>query len=221
VNLSDTEWEDTPDAAALGAALVDQALLVATARRQLQARLEKAADAALAAALDGTTDPNAPVVPGMDDAVAQALRELEADQLEQAAIAAGAELNAAADQAAADDEPQLYYGSLPEFVERFLVRAYRREIPARRTWCKEWWKHPEVTARLDALWRSWEALRLDPATGMSVWWRDHADHHMARILDVDGPFKGCTTEKHGANGSPLKPLPLDDPTEGLYDGQAG
>jgi hypothetical protein len=215
VNLSDTEWEDTPEAATLGAALVDQALLVATARRQLQARLDKAADAELAAAIGGAADPTAPVVPGMADAVAQALRELEADQLEQAAIAAGAELNAAADQAAANDQPQLYYGSLHEFVGQFLVRAYRRDIPARRTWCKEWWKHPEVTARLEALWRSWEALRLDPATGMSVWWRDHADHHMARILDADGPFKGCTTEEHGANGL-LKPLPLDDPTKGLY-----
>ncbi|WP_216666160.1 DUF4913 domain-containing protein [Actinomyces faecalis] len=27
--------------------------------------------------------------------------------------------------------------------------------------------------------RSWEHPRQDPATGMSVWLRDHADHHMA------------------------------------------
>ncbi|ONI79127.1 hypothetical protein BWI15_00015 [Kribbella sp. ALI-6-A] len=145
----------------------------------------------------------------------QALRELEDDQLEQDAAAAHAELNAVADQATADAEPQLYYGSLPEFVSKFLVRAYRREIAARRTWCKQWWKHPEVTARLDALWRSWEALRLEPGTGMSVWWRDHADHHMARILDPDGPFKGCTTEGHQTNGK-LEPLPWDNPPEALY-----
>ncbi|WP_432945813.1 DUF4913 domain-containing protein [Kribbella sp. CA-253562] len=103
----------------------------------------------------------------------------------------------------------------PEFVAQFFARAYRREIAARRTWRKQWWKHPEVTARLDALWRSWEALRLEPGTGMSVWWRDHADHHMPRILDPDGPFKGCTTEGHQANGV-LGPLPWDNPPEGLY-----
>jgi hypothetical protein len=152
----------------------------------------------------------------MAGAVAQALRELEDDQLEQDAEAAGAELITAADQAAADAEPQLYYGSLPEFVAQFLARAYRREIAARRTWCKQWWKHPEVTARLDALWRSWEALRLEPGTGMSVWWRDHADHHIPRILDVDGPFKGCTTEGHQAHGV-LGPLPWDNPPDGLYE----
>jgi hypothetical protein len=45
-------------------------------------------------------------------------------------------------RAATDGDPQLYYGSLPEFVGLFLVRAYRREIAARRTWCKQWWKHP-------------------------------------------------------------------------------
>lgn len=50
---------------------------------------------------------------------------------------------------------------------------------------------------------------------MSVWWRDHADHHMTQILDPDGPFKGCTTEQHGANGV-LGPLPWSDPPAGLY-----
>ncbi|BAS08684.1 hypothetical protein AHiyo4_21060 [Arthrobacter sp. Hiyo4] len=26
---------------------------------------------------------------------------------------------------------------------------------------------------------------------MSIWWRDHADHHMGVLLSADGPFKGC------------------------------
>lgn len=34
------------------------------------------------------------------------------------------------------------------------------------------------------------ALRQDPTTGISVWFRDHADHHMAVLLDPDsGPFE--------------------------------
>ena len=49
---------------------------------------------------------------------------------------------------------------------------------------------------MDALWRTLEALRQDPGTGMSVFWRDHADHHMNVLLDADGPFKGS-----GSNGA--------------------
>ncbi|MEN3265234.1 MAG: hypothetical protein V7646_2128 [Pseudonocardia sp.] len=43
---------------------------------------------------------------------------------------------------------------------------------------------------------------------MSVWWRDHADHHMPRLLDTNGPFKGCTQAEHQANQK-LGPLPWD------------
>ncbi|MGV0111135.1 DUF4913 domain-containing protein [Arthrobacter sp. CP30] len=32
-----------------------------------------------------------------------------------------------------------------------------------------------AVSRLNALWRAWETLRLDPGTGMSDWWRIHAD----------------------------------------------
>lgn len=35
---------------------------------------------------------------------------------------------------------------------------------------------------MEALWRAWEHLRLDGATGISVWWKDHADHHMSVLL---------------------------------------
>ncbi len=55
-----------------------------------------------------------------------------------------------------------------------------------------WWMHPEAVARLDALWRAWEHLGNDPATGMSVWWRDHADHHMGVLMSPDGPFRKST-----------------------------
>lgn len=33
-----------------------------------------------------------------------------------------------------------------------------------------------------------EHLRLDPATGVSVWLRDHADH-LVVLMDPDGPFR--------------------------------
>jgi hypothetical protein len=101
-------------------------------------------------------------------------------------------------------------------VSGFLVKAYRRPINPKGAWCTEWWKHPEAVCRLSGLWRSWEALRLEPGTGTSVWWRDHADHHMAKLLDPDGPFKGCTMDEHGVN-EVLPPLPFGEPPPELYD----
>ena len=55
----------------------------------------------------------------------------------------------------------------------------------------------------------------DAATGMSVWWRDHADHHMAVLMDPDGPFATATegeenTSKRG------EPLPYVAPPEGMF-----
>jgi hypothetical protein len=208
VTLSDTEWEDPP---APAESPVDQDLLIETARRRLQALLNRAADAEIAAALGGAEPEAESAVPGMAEAVAAALRELEDEQLDEAAATAGAAL----DPASENDEPKLYFETLPDFVSKFLTQAYRREIPAKAAWCTEWWKHPEAVCRLSAMWRSWEALRLEPGTGTSVWWRDHADHHMAKLLDPQGPFKGCTKEAHGAN-KVLQPLPFGDPPPELY-----
>lgn len=117
----------------------------------------------------------------------------------------------------ADGEtPKLYYPTLDAFVRDLLVETYRRDLKnPTRTWCAQWWRHGEAIARLEALWRSWEHLRLDPATGISVWYRDHADHHMRILLDIDdGPFKGCTPDTHSADR--LQPLPHTDPPPGMF-----
>ncbi|MFK5691351.1 DUF4913 domain-containing protein [Ornithinimicrobium sp. LYQ92] len=101
------------------------------------------------------------------------------------------------------DEPELFYPDLPRFVSEWLLQVYRRPLGQGRTWCPQWWEHPEAIVRLEALWRSWEHLRLDAATGMSIWLRDHADHHMSVLLDEHGPFKGCGVER----GHTTRPLP--------------
>jgi hypothetical protein len=41
-----------------------------------------------------------------------------------------------------------------------------------------------------------EHLRLDGATGMSMWWPDHADHHMRILMDPQGPFHNCGKSAH-------------------------
>lgn len=115
-----------------------------------------------------------------------------------------------------DESPKPRFATLPEFVEEYLVEIAWKDIAASsRTWCREWWRHPAAIVRLDALWRSFEALRLDPATGMSVWLRDHADVHMAVLLDGnDGPFKGCKPDEHDDARDRI--LPVRTPPPGLF-----
>lgn len=117
-----------------------------------------------------------------------------------------------------DGAPALYYGSVDEFVREYLRHVYRRHIAGRgehRVWAAEWWKYDEAVIRLEALWRAWEHLRQDPATGMSVWWRDHADHHMAILLDPqNGPF-GPVDGGHDRN-TPGGPLPYAAPPESMF-----
>lgn len=96
-----------------------------------------------------------------------------------------------------DKPPELVYGSAEEFLHEQLLPTYVRSVnPKSSKWCIEWYFHPEAVSRVAALWRAWEHLRMDAATGMSVWWRDHADHHMRVLLDTQGPFYNCDMKEH-------------------------
>ncbi|MEZ2373406.1 DUF4913 domain-containing protein [Arthrobacter sp. RCC_34] len=110
-------------------------------------------------------------------------------------------------------DPELVYGSTAEWVTKFLIPVYRRQIARNgegTTWCPEWWKHAEAIIRLEALWRAWEHLRLDGRTGMSVWLKDHLDHHLPVLLSAkDGPFTGCKNDQHSPD--PLKPFQIAEP----------
>jgi hypothetical protein len=111
--------------------------------------------------------------------------------------------------------PQRYYPTLDAFVHEYLIGTYRRNIDGRhRNWCPQWWCHVEAIARLEAMWRSFEHLRTDPASGTSVWFINHADPHMAVLLDPTGPFQYCGPEK--GHVPRLEPLPAIRPPDGLF-----
>ncbi|MGI8558855.1 MAG: DUF4913 domain-containing protein [Solirubrobacteraceae bacterium] len=77
----------------------------------------------------------------------------------------------------------------------------RRGGPRRtRVWCPQWWRHAEAVARLESLWRAWEHLRHDAAPGLSVWFRDHADHHLTILLHARRPVQRLRRP-------PLRPAP--------------
>lgn len=115
--------------------------------------------------------------------------------------------------------PVLFYGNVEEFVTDRLVHLFARSPESGLMWCPEWYRHAEALSRLDAVWRAWENLRLDPATGISNWWLHHADPHMRVLMDpVTGPFARCT---NGVHGDALPPLPHVEPPPGLFTDQRG
>lgn len=115
------------------------------------------------------------------------------------------------------EEPTLYYGSTDEFVREYLRYAYARRIDGSTlVWAAEWWRYDEAVIRLEALWRSWEHLRLDAATGMSVWFRDHADHHMSVLLSSAGPFAAAEIFKEENKVDAGHPLPYAPPPDGMF-----
>ncbi|MBD8537120.1 DUF4913 domain-containing protein [Plantibacter sp. CFBP 13570] len=113
----------------------------------------------------------------------------------------------------ADEPPkETLYASVDEFVRKSLNDLYRRPVGSAQLWAPNWWAYPEALSRLEALWRAWEHLRLDGATGMSVWWKDHADHHMSVLMSPSGPFG----DVHNVRTNPNEPLPYAAPPEGLF-----
>ena len=153
----------------------------------------------------------------LEQQIASAVRKALDRRAENGLIDAGRieQLAAAAAERQLADPPGLYYLTLEEWVGEWLFPVYRRSVLGHdHVWCPQWWRHAEAVARLESLWRAWEHLRQDAATGLSVWFRDHADHHMTILLDADGPFKGCDG-RH--SNRPVAELPHDPPPAGMFE----
>jgi hypothetical protein len=92
--------------------------------------------------------------------------------------------------------PQPVYHSVEEWVTSHFLPMFRRPLGGEYRWCAQWWRHAEAITRLTALWHTWEALRLQPGTGMATWLRDHLDHHLPVLLGRTGPFSMCSEDEH-------------------------
>jgi hypothetical protein len=100
-------------------------------------------------------------------------------------------------------KPKPAYPDSATWVTKWLCPNLEREIKRTFEWCPQWWDHPEAVQRIEAMWRAWEVLRLNAGTGMSTWWVDHADRHLALLCNPDiGPFGHCHTT-HGRDIAPL------------------
>lgn len=150
------------------------------------------------------------VVPVVDQALAGLLSPSGSAQLEAAARAAVSRLLTPDPEPA---PPPLRYRTVDEFVQALVIPVFRRNVGPRHDarWAARWWESAEAIMRLEAMWRSWESMSLNAATGVSVWLRDHADHHMAVLLSPTGPFARSLDEAKASD-----PLPYEPPPAGLF-----
>lgn len=114
----------------------------------------------------------------------------------------------------AQQQPEMLFASPDEFLRGFLIPVYHRQVADKgeHRWAAEWWRSAEAIARIEAMWRAFEFLRVhDPALGISVWFKDHADHHMSILLANTGTFITATDKNKAGD-----PLPYTPPPAGLF-----
>lgn len=109
------------------------------------------------------------------------------------------------------DAPEPVFATVEEWMAGYFLLVFQRPVGGEYRWCPRWHLHPEAVTRLTAMWRSWEALRLDPATGISDWLRDHLDYHLSVLLDRRGPFYQCDPDTGHMDS---RPFPLDPALDG-------
>ena len=78
----------------------------------------------------------------------------------------------------------------------YFLPMFRRTLGGEFRWCAQWWQHGEAISRLTSLWHAWEVLRLQPGTGIGVWYRDHLDHQLPILMGARGPFYQCSETAH-------------------------
>ena len=86
--------------------------------------------------------------------------------------------------------------SLDDWVQTYFAPTFGRPLGGEHRWCPRWSGHVEAVERLDALWRSWEALRRDESLGMITWFTHYLDPQLAALLGRSGPFAQCSLDRH-------------------------
>lgn len=110
-----------------------------------------------------------------------------------------------------DAEP---YDQRAAFLDWFDAHFRTIEVSGNREaapWCPQWWLHPEVSARLWALFRAHQAVEVSESlAALSDWWLQHWDRHRAVLFDGQtGPFKDCDPNQgHLFHGRQDKTRPL-------------
>jgi hypothetical protein len=132
------------------------------------------------------------------------------------AVAASAKILAAASEAGPGKPKRAaLYPNAVEWVEKWLSPTVVRRDSSDFRWCPCWWDHPEVLARIQGLWETWEQSR-HSAPAMLEWFHIHLDYHLPRLTSPSGPMAHCKRDQHNGRGPTL---PLSSVPEGTFTGR--
>ena len=118
----------------------------------------------------------------------------------------------------AQDVPEPVFECAEDWVADYFLPMFRRPVGGEFRWCPRWWAHPEAVSRLTALWRSWEAFRLEPSSGISDWYGGHLDHHLPILLGSRGPFFQCDPAGGHIDADPFPVEDVDYDADAAGDG---
>lgn len=102
--------------------------------------------------------------------------------------------------------PEPRYKTVVEFVDGFIRPMYPTTASKaeRVNWSKQWYKHPEVVARMHTLWRTYELKRAENPNGfLEEFLRVNCDYHLRHIMAEEGVFSQCAV-----NDTASVPLPI-------------
>lgn len=129
----------------------------------------------------------------LDDLTAQ-LARVERDVQD---VSAAASLDSRPSEAPTAQAPtEQIYNSVEDWVDDYYLPTFVRPIGGEIRWCTEWQQHAEAVVRFEAMWRSWEVLRLEGGLSMSMWLVNHLDPNLIALLSRMGPFAQCTPDRH-------------------------
>jgi hypothetical protein len=103
-----------------------------------------------------------------------------------------------------DDAPEPRYPRAPaatmhdveDWVVNIMQDTLERRASNTRRWCPQWYKHPEVVTRFRILYATYREVEKLDALTYSTWFIDHLERHLEVIFSTDGPFAGCSPERH-------------------------
>ena len=104
-------------------------------------------------------------------------------------------------------EPEPTFADLEAWVTEWFGQILERRSSNRRRWCARWWEHPEAVTRMRILMLSHrQMVKHGSALDQSAWMLDHLDRHLDALQSSDGPFAGCSPDRHSpCSGLPVKP----------------
>lgn len=115
--------------------------------------------------------------------------ETDETENEKSVESAESRSDTAREETGEDESPKLVYPNAGAWVNGWLLPRYRRALEGgKRRWDPNWWRYEEAGGALEALWQAWEHLRLEPGTGIAVFYRDYLYPIMDQITGPDGPF---------------------------------